>query len=97
MNRSKKTSPKTQATTNGARPHIATTPERVEFIDLADNLAPALAAIIEHDDCPECLAARIEALHSGLVSEFNVEVAADIRLRFADACQVAADNRRPAD
>lgn len=64
--------------------------------ELCENLAVALAAVLEHPSCCEYLRERICALHDGLMSEFACDVADDIRLRFADAAVKACENGRPA-
>jgi hypothetical protein len=69
---------------------------REQFSELAENLAHALANIYDHPQCPEFIRAQIERFHSAIVTEFNVETAADIRLRFAQAAQWSAEGNRPA-
>lgn len=77
-------------------PKSKTSPETQDFAELAENLAHALANIIECPQCPEYLRVKIEELHKGLAQEFDCELAHDIRLRFALAARYAANGQRPA-
>jgi|SoiMethySBSTD1v2_1073268.scaffolds.fasta_scaffold1246056_3 hypothetical protein len=75
---------------------VLRTDKREMFIDAADRLAEALADVYGNVSCPPYIRAKIEEFHSAIVSEFNVEPEADIRLRFALAAQMSAMGNRPA-
>jgi hypothetical protein len=99
--RKSKTSQRTQENATAkpsipARLAVFRTQKRELFIDAADRLAEALADVYGNVSCPPYIRKQIELFHSAVVSEFNVEPEADIRLRFALAAQMSAMNDRPA-
>jgi len=79
-----------------ARLAVFRTDKREMFMDAADRLAEALADVYGNVSCPPYIRTQIEQFHSSIVSEFNVEPEADIRLRFALAAQLSAMGNRPA-
>ncbi len=92
----KKTAKKTQATHTASLVTGLPIKRQELFADVAERLAHAMADMHEHHACPEYLRVKIAELHNSLMDEFRVEIAHDIRLRFALAAKYAADGNRPA-
>ena len=69
---------------------------RESFSEVSERLAEALADCYDNVSCPEFIRAAIEKFHASIATEFNIEVAADIRLRFAIAAQLSKIGDRPA-
>lgn len=97
MKKPKPSQTQARLTTSPARPSLAVLrPQNRElFAVVAHRLAEALADVFDNEECPPFLRARIEEFHRAVVSEFNVEIGGDIRLRFGIAARLSQMGGRP--